>query len=152
MTDDNGDRIEGKVASILTARELVINKGSEDGVEVGMRFAVLNRKGNEILDPDTNEALGSVELPKTFVKVISVEPRLAIAKTFREFVTPAVQGIFGSLGSGSLMSGSPERRVAETLKTDEARLKDELDEAESYVKRGDPVVQIIKGQNYVGLD
>lgn len=145
---DKEARIEGKVARILTAQELVINRGSNVGVEIGMRFAVLNSKGSEIEDPDTGDLLGSVELPKTFVKVISVEPRLAIARTFREFVTPAVAGL---LGSASSFAGRPERREKETLKTDESRLKDELDEEESYVKTGDRVVQVMHGDQYVGL-
>lgn len=114
-----------------------------------MRFAVLNRKGREIIDPDTKEVLGSVELPKTFVKVISVEPKLCIARTFREFVTPAVRGFADALLIGT---SRPERREVETLITDEAKLKDELDESESYVKTGDPAVQIIGGEGYVGLD
>jgi len=142
------DKITGKVAVILTARELVINRGSDDGVEVGMRFVVLNSKGREILDPDTKQVLGSVDLPKTFVKIISVEPKLAVARTFREFVTPAVRGPLDAFAG---LAGRPEHRELETLKTDEKRLKDELDESESYVKTGDPVERII-GKNYVGLD
>jgi hypothetical protein len=35
------DLIEGKVARILNSRELVINRGTEAGVKLGMRFAVL---------------------------------------------------------------------------------------------------------------
>jgi len=152
---DEAERIEGKVARILTARELVINRGSDHGVEVGMRFAVLNRKGREILDPDTNEVLGSVELPKTFVKVISVDPKLSVARTFREFTTPAVRGTVDTLASYAssfMITSSPEKTVVETLKTDETKLKDELDEKDSFVKTGDPAVQITKGYQYPGLD
>jgi hypothetical protein len=144
------DRIEGKVARILTARELVINRGSEAGVEVGMRFAILNRKGREIIDPDTKEVLGSVELPKTFVKVIAVEPKLAVARTFREFHYPGVRGLGDTAFSlSALMTGKPERTEVETLKTDETRMKDEMDEADSFVKTGDPAVQMV-GNEYAG--
>ncbi len=144
-------RIEGKVARILTARELVINRGSEQGVEVGMRFAVLNRKGREIIDPDTKEVLGSVELPTTFVKVIAVEPKLSIARTFREFFYQGTRPR-KTASFAALLGGTEDRTEYETLKTDEAKLKDELDESESYVKTGDPVVQIVGGEGYVGLD
>lgn len=143
------DRIEAKVARILTARDLVLNRGSEGGVEVGMRFAVLNSKGREIVDPDTKEVLGSVELPKTFVKVISIEPRLSVARTFREFRTPARPGALTLPSLSAVMYGTPERVEVETLKTDESRLKDEMDENDSYVKIGDLAVQMI-GDEYVG--
>lgn len=139
-------RIEARVAQVMTARDLVLNKGSEDGVTVGMRFAILNRKGADIRDPDTDEILGSVELPKTFVKVVSTKPRLSIARTFREFKVPG-----GSLWAMSAFSGlaNPPRTEVETLKTDEARLQDELDEHESYVKIGDPAVQMV-GEEFSG--
>jgi hypothetical protein len=136
------DRIEGRVAQILTARELVINRGSADGVNVGMRFAVLNRRGTDIKDPDTGELLGSVELDKVLVKVVRVDEHLAVARTFRTY---RVGG--GGLWAFTALQGSPPRTVYETLKTDERRLKDELDEKESYVKIGDPVVQVI-GEEY----
>ena len=75
--------IEGKVAQVLNTRELVINVGSDDGVKRGMIFEVLDDTGSEIRDPDTNELLGSVLRPKVRVKVTTVEPRLAVASTYR---------------------------------------------------------------------
>lgn len=140
------ERIEAMVAQIMNARDLVLNKGSEDGVDVGMRFAILNRKGADIKDPETDEVLGSVELPKTFVKVVSTKPRLSIARTFREFRVPG-----GSLWPMSALSGltNPPRTKVETLMTDEARLQDELDEHESFVKIGDPAVQMV-GEEFSG--
>lgn len=149
---DAEQRIKGKVARILTVRELVLNRGAEDGVQVGMRFVVLNNKGNEITDPDTKVVLGSVELPKTFVKVISVETKLAVARTFREFVTPAVKGVNELYNVFGGLAGRPEQRRIETLRTDESRLKDELNEEDSYVNTGDPVIQILAGDAYVGLE
>jgi len=148
------DRIEAKVARILTVRELVLNRGSDAGVQVGMRFAILNPKGQQILDPDTKEVLGNVELPKTFVKVITVDSKLSVARTFREFKTPAVRGALDSLATitAFMTPSSPEKIEIETLKTDEKKLKDELDERESYVKTGDPAVQITGNDEYVGLD
>ena len=44
--------IRGKVARILNSREMVINVGSDSGVAVGMRFEVMDAKGEDILDPD----------------------------------------------------------------------------------------------------
>lgn len=125
------DRIEGKVAQLIDTQSLVINRGSEHGVGVGMRFAVLNPRGAEIKDPDTNEVIGSVELEKVIVKVVRVETRLAVARTFRTFRT----------GGMWLPSISGTRR--ETLRTDQTTYREELDPKDSYVKVGDPVVQVL---------
>ncbi|WP_371781726.1 hypothetical protein [Streptosporangium subroseum] len=137
-------RIEGKVAQILTKRELVINKGEVDGVELGMRFAILNTRGTDIRDPETGEMLGSVEIEKAVVKVVRVSERLSVARTFRTY---RVAG--GSLYANGTFDQllRPPRTEIESLQTDERRLKDELDESESYVKLGDPAVQVI-GDEY----
>lgn len=133
------DRIEGQVAQILTLRELVINRGQQHGVEVGMRFAVLNRRGSDITDPETHEVLGSVEIEKVLVKVVRVDERLSVARTFRTY-NVAGGAMWPAL---SAISVSPPRREVETFATDEKRMKDELDEKDSSIKIGDPVVQII---------
>jgi hypothetical protein len=39
--------------------------------------------------------------------------------------------------------GRPSRIVQETLRTDGHTYKEEMDESESYVKRGDPVVEFV---------
>ena len=46
--------IEGKVAAILNERDLVINRGSDSGVQEGMRFGVVE-KDVPIVDPDTEK-------------------------------------------------------------------------------------------------
>ncbi|WP_181804184.1 hypothetical protein [Streptomyces shenzhenensis] len=122
-------RIEGKVAAVLSATSLAINRGSDQGVEIGMRFKVLNRRGLGITDPDTGELLGDAEAVKTEVKIIEVGPRLATARTFRTFqedTSPATWIL--------------SRRVLETLKVDD----DVADE--STIRVGDPVIQVIEQQ------
>ena len=139
-------RIRGKVAAILTLRELIINRGSADGVEVGMRFAVLNRQGIDVKDPDTGELLGSTEIVKTVIKVVRIAgEHLSVGRTFRTI--PGRPGAFDAIGIAASFAGTPER--VETLSTSEATLKQELSPEESYIKIGDPVVQT-KGDEYEG--
>jgi hypothetical protein len=140
---DPGEPIRGRVARILNSRELVINRGTEHGVEIGMRFAVLNSKGAEITDPDSGELLGSVDVEKTFVKVVRVQERMCVARTFRTFRTPAT-GLAAQVGARDIIFGSPASVVEETLRTSESTYQQEMDEKDSYVKRGDPVVQVIR--------
>ena len=138
--------IRGKVAQILNTRELVINLGSEDGIAPGMYFDVMDPKGIDIEDPDTEEVLGSIERPKVRVKISRVETRLSMASTYRSKKI----NIGGEGGSHSFSSSylsqflAPPKWVTkyETLKTQEKTWED-LDEEESYVKIGDPVVQVI---------
>lgn len=130
MTED--DMIKAKVARVLNSTDLALNRGSDDGVEVGMKFAILDQKGHEIHDPDTNEVLDSVTIAKTVVKVVSVKPRLAVARTFRTRTT-GLQ-LFKALQVG-------EKTRAETLRSDDSRLQQDLDPADSYVRAGDEAVE-----------
>jgi len=134
------DRIEGQVARVLSDRRLAINRGEEDGVREGMTFAILSRSGLDIKDPETGLPIGSVEVAKTVVKVVSVQPRVAIARTFR---TVTSSGIFGALSTG------PTKR-SETLRTDGDTAEREIDESESRVKTGDAAVQVL-GDEFEGL-
>lgn len=136
-----GEAIRGSVAQILNERELVINRGTEHGVEVGMRFAVLNRNGANIVDPETGEELGSVDVEKTLVKVVRVQDRVSVARTFRTFYEPAT-----GIGVLSGLAGRPGKHVPETLRTTDSTYQAEIDEKDSYIKRGDPVVQVVKDE------
>lgn len=137
--------IRGKVARILNSRELAINVGSADGVVVGMNFDVLDPKGEDIRDPDSGKVLGSLERPKVRVRVTKVQDHLSVASTYKERkINVGGKGL--SLGVGSAFSDlfMPPKYVTkyETLKTDE-KTWENLDEQQSYVKTGDPVVQVV---------
>jgi hypothetical protein len=134
----NGDRIEALVAGILTDRELVLNKGSADGIEVGMRFAVLAEEGVNITDPVTGEPLGDVERPKTMVKVSQVQEKLSVAATYR---TKTVGG--GALVFPSLSLFSTPRTIEERLRADERTYARPLKPEEAIVQAGDKAVQVI---------
>ncbi len=134
--------IRGKVARVLNSREVALNKGLVDGIEIGMIFKILSHKGSEIIDPDTNELLGSVESEKSRVKITVVQDRVSVASTYRtrkinvggsgpRFLTPRL-----------FEPPKWETRV-ETLKTDEAP-REELEEEDSYVQVGDPAVQYLE--------
>jgi hypothetical protein len=150
MSSKQSQPIRGKVARILNSRELAINVGSKDGVTVGMKFDVLEPKGEEIKDPDTGEVLGSLARPKVRVRVKSVQERLSVATTFKEYEVN-VGGVGSSLTAGlegmgrisDLLKPPKYVKKVETLKTEEKTWED-LDEKESYVKTGDPVLQVME--------
>lgn len=142
------DPIEGKVARLLTVRDLVINRGSTHGVEIGMRFKILNPNGQSIRDPDTHDIIGSVEMVKVVVKVVEVQENLCVARTFKTIKTEP-SGAFGSMSLGAIASmadviGTAGGTRVETLRTNEKLLEQEIDETESYVRTGDPAVQVVR--------
>ncbi|PZE26692.1 hypothetical protein [Curtobacterium sp. MCLR17_042] len=129
MSDDEG--IRAKVAQLLNSTDLALNKGATHGVEVGMKFAILDPIGRDIEDPETHEVIGSVDIAKTVLKIVRVEPGLSVARTFRSRQS--------GLGLGALagITGTKE----ETLRSDERRLQQMLDPKDSKVKVGDTAVQ-----------
>ncbi|QQM54202.1 hypothetical protein [Rhodococcus pyridinivorans] len=139
MTTDGDDtRIRGQVAALLSARELILNRGSVDGVQIGMRFAILNRNGVNIKDPETGAVLGTVEVPKTIVKIVRLQgDNLAVGRTFR-----TVKSVFGAALGGDQV---------ETLSIKKgSSVRAELDPEDSFVQVGDPVVETI-GNEYDDL-
>lgn len=137
------DNIRGKVAKVLNSHKVALNIGSQDGVTIGMYFDIMDPKGDNIVDPDSKEVLGSIERPKVRVKITKVQENIAVASTFKE-KKKNVGGTmnFGNLGtiSQSLMPSKWITEV-ETLKTEEKTWED-LKEEQSYVKTGDPVVEV----------
>lgn len=140
--------IRGKIARVLNSREVALNIGDDRGVETGMFFDILSPNGLNIADPDTGEALGSVDLPKTRVQVTHVYGRLAVASTYRAKRVD-VSGANGPYPPGTdivaAMFRPPKWETRyETLRAGGAFERDTADmsEDESFVKTGDPVVQV----------
>ncbi|WP_435742902.1 hypothetical protein [Microbacterium sp. PMB16] len=128
------------MAAILNDRELVINRGDADGVKVGMIFSVLNRKGIDILDPETREPLGDIEWPKVQVKVVRVDPGLCVARTFKK-VQVGGGTLADAFGALSRSTYSPRRTAVQTFAADDFAFRD-IDSAKSYVQVGDVAVQV----------
>lgn len=133
--------ISGKVAALLDDRTLVINKGSDDGVGVGMCFVIYAAQGKKIVDPDSKKELGFLKLPKLSVKVVEIYPAYSKAETYkyRTVNEGGENSILGGLG-GYL---SPPKYVKkyETFSIDE-HTKKEINEERSIVKVGDIAEEI----------
>ena len=145
--------IRGKVARVLNKHEIAINVGTANGVTVGMYFDVLDAHYEDIKDPDTGEVLGSFERPKVRVKIIHVQEKSSLATTYRkERVNIGGTGKNISLGpfARSLMPPTWVEKYETLGKTE--KTKDVLDEKDSYVNVGDPVVQTIEDDEAEGED
>ena len=136
--------ITGKIARILNSREVALNIGKEQGVQSGMLFEILSPNQSEIRDPDTGAMLGSVALPKVKVMITRVQDKVSVASTYR---TKRVDVRRFSTSADVFKSPKWEKRY-ETLKAGGAfeSATERLDESDSYVAVGDPVVQVIDDQ------
>lgn len=140
MQETQSTLIEGKVAKILNARELVINQGSKHGIEAGMRFKVVE-ESEEIVDPDTLEILGTISREKIRVKVADAQPRFAIARTYQTY---EVQEPNAGMFAFKSRRGDRFNTVTKvrTLAIDLGDIRAPYDESKGFVAVGDKVVQI----------
>ncbi len=152
------DRVVGKVARVTSDRELIINKGTEDGVEQGM-FFYIKGEPEAIFDPDTKEPLGEVAHIKVVVRADEVAEKFCIARTFRTSrvkVSEAVTGgsLYDQIGGtinplrSALQPPKPaqyETRI-ETLAIDPRKGRP-IREADSVVKIGDVAESVATGED-----
>ncbi|MEK1297450.1 hypothetical protein HCY78_10490 [Limosilactobacillus fermentum] len=71
---------EMKIAKIISTKQVVVNAGSNVGLKVGDKLEIIDKFGDDpIVDPDTGENLGTLDLVKGNVIVSKVYPHMAIA-------------------------------------------------------------------------
>jgi hypothetical protein len=132
--------IEGKVAELINTRELAINIGKNAGVQKGMKFKVLAAKPMKITDPETGEELGEIDREKVRVEVTEVQDSFSICQTYRKRYSGY------QIIPRSFMDAFTTPQVkTETLKAEDSEFPPDLSEEESYVKRGDRVIQVSDG-------
>ena len=133
--------IRGRVAAVLNAREVAFNVGASSDVEVGMRFLVLDKAGLVLRNPDNQDELGTIDVPKIQMEVIRVEDHYAVARTLSKRENVGGQGF----GSDMMRLYGPSKWVTrhETLKKSDANYEP-LDESNAIVGVGDTVVQVIE--------
>ena len=119
--------IEGKVTNIISEITVAINRGSNHGVEEGMKFSVGGRE-IKVNDPDTGEELGSVRYVKARVKVTEVYEKFSLAQSYEiVYESPLPFPTF-------LRARTAKKKLP--LET--------VPEFEKKVKIGDVVVQIVE--------
>lgn len=141
----NSNLLRGKVAKVLSRRQVALNIGRSDGVQEGMLFDIFVPGSDEIRDPDTGTVLGTVDRRKVkaHVKVTSLQDKFCVASTYRQERVNV-----GGLGPIDIVPrlrsfGEPpkwETRI-ELFKSSEAR-QEPLTDDEANVSAGDPVVQV----------
>jgi len=68
-----------KVIKIIDDKSLVINAGADKGLHVGDIIEVF-QPGDEVVDPETNESLGSLDYVKARLDVVTSLPKMSVCK------------------------------------------------------------------------
>lgn len=135
--DKTPKKIKGKIIRILDASTVIINLGSVHGVTDNSVFSILG--GPEaVIDPFTNESLGTVSMVKGRVKATSVSEKFTIAASkWTEL---------GMIATSSLLGLGTLRGTEEFVEKHEKELRVQSDDikpwkalSEDYVKVGDDV-------------
>lgn len=72
---------EMRIAKIISTKQIVINAGQEDGIKKGDTLEIIDKFGSDpVIDPDTGESLGCLDISKGTVTVSQVYPHMAIAE------------------------------------------------------------------------
>ena len=75
----NPHTLHAEVVDILDETTVVLNVGTEQGVQRGIRFVIYAEAGQ--LTDSKGRNLGVLEIPKGEVEVVDVQPKLSVAKS-----------------------------------------------------------------------
>jgi len=81
MTENNTRKFPATVVSIIDPYNIVINRGRHDGIELNQPFLIYILSEREIVDPDTREILGYLEIIRGRGKVVHVQDRISTIKS-----------------------------------------------------------------------
>ena len=118
-----------KVVKIIDDYNVVINAGRNYDIEIDDIFEIFIT-GEEILDPETKESLGTLDTVKARIKVITVYDKMSLCTNAK------TSNIIASLGANLLRpyEGTPER-----LKVDMTQATGGLKKDSIQIKIGDLV-------------
>lgn len=71
------------VAKVTDSHTLVINRGSDHGIKKGDHFLVYYVDPEELIDPESGESLGNLEIVRGTGTAIHVQPKLTTLKSNR---------------------------------------------------------------------
>lgn len=75
--DDKEIIFPATVVKVIDGFNVAINRGTNHGVSLGKRFALYGTSDEEIIDPETNESLGRLEIFKGNGKIVNVQSKMS---------------------------------------------------------------------------
>jgi hypothetical protein len=88
-----------RVAYVLDPYQVVLNKGSDDGLRLG-QSVVIYIIGSDIIDPVTYLSLGPLEIVRGRGKVVHLQPKLATVRSSERMPSSAIaRGLISGIAS-----------------------------------------------------
>lgn len=135
------DRYFAKVVKVIDDYTVVINAGKDKGIQKGKAFLIVSI-GEMIIDPDTGEELGALEIIRGKADVIHVQDRMATLTSAEFEKKPDVREIkkVSESGRGNALSHyfRPQSTVTESITPSEPKVK-----KFSGVQVGDVAIKIL---------
>jgi len=72
---------EFKIVKILDEYNVVINAGINQDLKQGDQFQILDKEGSDVIDPDTQEIIGTLDLIKATVEVAELHEKMCICSS-----------------------------------------------------------------------
>lgn len=126
-----------KIVKILDEYNVVINGGTRDNVSINDKFQILDKKGSLVIDPDTGEEIGYLDLIKATVTVTEVQEKMCICTSPKYNV---IDSPFSDIGSMIPNFYTVKR---DKLNVDNKQITGGLRKSNTPIKIGDSV-QLIK--------
>lgn len=121
------ERYFAKVVKVIDKYTIVINAGAEKGVRLGQNFLIVG-VGETIIDPDTNESLGSLEIVRGKARVTHVQDRISTLASAESEKRPDVKEIkkVSTAGRGNTLASifGPQETVTESIKPSDPQIKE----------------------------
>ena len=115
------------VVAVNDSYTVAINRGSAHGIKIGQRFLVYGLSDDEIVDPETGDSLGRLEIVRGTGVVTHLQERLATIETDKRSK------------SKRTITHKPQRRYPLAIYLDDLSEKVEtIDGEERYVAFEDP--------------
>lgn len=99
----NQGKVAATVAHVIDEYKVVINRGSDQGVKVGDTYLIY-AIGPELIDPETNETLGPLEVVRGRAVVRHVQEKASTLETLEFDETPGRRKIIKRDGGTGIMA------------------------------------------------
>ncbi|WP_431101226.1 hypothetical protein [Roseateles noduli] len=112
------ERYFAKVVKVIDKHTIVVNAGADKDLKVGKQFLIVGL-GEAIVDPDTKESLGQLEVVRGKARVTHVQERIATLKSAEYEKQPDFKEIkkVSTAGKGGLANiFGPQETVTESIK------------------------------------
>tara|TARA_B100000678_G_C18226956_1_gene509246 strand:+ start:4439 stop:4879 length:441 start_codon:yes stop_codon:yes gene_type:complete len=103
-----------RVSNIIDDFKIVLTAGTKDGVRMSDRFLIYGI-GPDVVDPETGENLGSLELVRGRGKVLHLQERFCTITSSTEKLIPGSTKTIRRQDSGIRTMGQPFRRPIEEV-------------------------------------